>query len=93
MREYIVVRFGSDHTLVEVIRTTDLETAISEMKYDFQRILEYKYGDSCIDVFDQCKKDLYSDDYECEFVVDGEASEAFCYNTNVIGTDYNWMIL
>lgn len=63
------------------------------MKYDFQRILEYKYGDSCIDVFDQCKKHLYSYDDECGFVVNGEASEAFCYNTNVNGTDYNWMIL
>ena len=45
MREYITVRFDNEHTLVEVIRTTDLETAISEMKYDFQRLLEYKYGD------------------------------------------------
>lgn len=93
MREYITVRFDNEHSLVEVVRTTDLETAISEMKYDFQRILEYKYGDECIDVFQQCEREQYSDDDECGFVVDGEASEAFCYNTSVNGTDYNWMIL
>ena len=93
MRKYITVRFDNEHSLVEVVRTTDLETAISEMKYDFQRILEYKYGDECIDVFQQCEREQYSDDDECGFVVDGEASEAFCYNTNVNGTDYNWMIL
>lgn len=93
MREYIVVRFGNDHTLVEVIRTTDLETAISEMKYDFQRILEYKYDDDHMDVFQQCAKNQHSNDGECEFFIDGESSEAACCDADRSGTDYNWMIL
>ena len=93
MKEYVVVRFDNKHCLDEVIRTTDLETAITEMKYDFQRILEYKYGDSCIDVFDQCKEEDFSDDDECGFFKNGIATEAFCYNVDLNGTDYNWMII
>lgn len=92
MKEYIVVRFDNHHHLDEIIRTTDLDTATEELKYDFQRVLECKYGDSCIDVFCKCLKNIYSDNDEDFLLLDGIISEAACYNINS-KYDYNWMIL
>lgn len=93
MREYIVVRFDNEHTLVKVIRTTDLDIAVEELKHDFRNILRYKYGDSWIEVYSQCAQDGNSIDDESFLTINGASSEAACYNTNVNGTDYNWAIL
>lgn len=93
MKKYIVIRFDNHHHLKEIIATTDLDTAIEELKYDFQRVLEYKYGDSCIDVFNECLENNSSDNDEDFLLLDGIASEAACYHTNSKKYDYNWMIL
>lgn len=92
MKEYIAIRFDNHHHLSVIAITTDLNAVIEELKYDFQRALECKYGDSCIDVFNECLENNSSDNDEDFLLLDGIASEAACYNINS-KYDYNWMIL